>query len=71
MLLDAMVGQDQDHNPKVVDLASIHEIPGNMPGEFRKDNSLGAILTICSSKGRKEADRPERSNGCQWQHPAP
>jgi hypothetical protein len=32
MLLDAMVGQ-ADHSPKVADLASINEIPGNMPGE--------------------------------------
>ncbi|KAJ6051422.1 hypothetical protein N7460_001956 [Penicillium canescens] len=30
MLLDAMVGQ-ADHSPKVADLASINEIPGNMP----------------------------------------
>jgi hypothetical protein len=32
MLLDAMVGQ-ADHTPQVTDLASINEIPGNMPGE--------------------------------------
>lgn len=34
MLLEAMVGQDRDHNPKVADLASIKEVPGDMAGEY-------------------------------------
>lgn len=33
MLLDAMSGQDFNHSPTVVDLASINEIPGEMPGK--------------------------------------
>lgn len=35
MLLDAMSGQDFDHSPNVVDLASINEIPGEMPGKHK------------------------------------
>lgn len=33
MLLGAMVGQEHDHSQTVVDLASINEIPGEMPGK--------------------------------------
>ncbi|KAJ5953279.1 Zinc finger C2H2 [Penicillium verhagenii] len=36
MLLDAMVGQDQTHSQKVVDLASINEIPGDMPAPSKE-----------------------------------
>ncbi|KAJ6129107.1 hypothetical protein N7512_001887 [Penicillium capsulatum] len=33
MLVDAMVAQDHDHSQSVVDLASINEIPAEMPGQ--------------------------------------
>ncbi|KAJ5584940.1 uncharacterized protein N7459_004740 [Penicillium hispanicum] len=36
MRFDAMVLQDQDQSPKVVDLASINEIPGNMPAPSKE-----------------------------------
>ncbi|KAJ5159548.1 uncharacterized protein N7482_006552 [Penicillium canariense] len=38
MLSDVMVGHERDHSPKVVDLASINEIPGNMPAPPSKEN---------------------------------
>jgi len=38
MILDAMVAQSRDRSPKVLDLSSINEIPGNMPGEYHGSN---------------------------------
>ncbi|KAJ6183938.1 hypothetical protein N7519_005239 [Penicillium mononematosum] len=74
MLLDAMVGQDRDHSPKVVDLASIHEIPGNMPApkDSKKQTDLNGQTDkprphVCTTCGRSFArlehlKRHERSH---------
>jgi hypothetical protein len=72
MLLDGMVSQGRDYNSKVADLASINETPGEMPGKLKL-----IIHFLCNSypcihsSERIKEDRPEWSNGCQWQHPAP
>ncbi|CDM31311.1 Transcription factor, fungi [Penicillium roqueforti FM164] len=60
MLLDAMVGQDQDHNPKVVDLASIHEIPGNMPApkDAKKQTDLSGQMGANGNIPPPKTDKP-------------
>ncbi|KAJ5194698.1 uncharacterized protein N7498_008136 [Penicillium cinerascens] len=37
MLFDPMVAQSRDRSPKVVDLASINEVPGNMPAPAKEN----------------------------------
>jgi DNA-directed RNA polymerase subunit RPC12/RpoP len=60
MLLDAMVGQDQDHSAKVVDLASIHEIPGNMPApkESKKQIDLNGQAGANGNIPPPKTDKP-------------
>ncbi|CAG8903475.1 unnamed protein product [Penicillium egyptiacum] len=60
MLLDAMVGQDRDHSPKVVDLASIHEIPGNMPApkDSKKQTDLNGQTGANGNIPPPKTDKP-------------
>jgi hypothetical protein len=50
MLLDAMAGHERDQSPQLVDLASINENPGNMPGK----SFLCGAQSINSSKVFRE-----------------
>ncbi|KAJ5200646.1 Transcription factor [Penicillium cf. griseofulvum] len=60
MLLDAMVGHDQDHSAKVVDLASIHENPGNMPApkESKKQIDLNGQTGANGNIPPPKTDKP-------------
>jgi len=53
MLLGAMVAHHPDHSPQIAELASINEIPGNMPGKcflpLQFDPNLNAIPGILNS----------------------
>ncbi|KAJ5690719.1 hypothetical protein N7462_005111 [Penicillium macrosclerotiorum] len=55
MLLDAMVAQEQSRSPKVVDLASIKEIPGDMPEGLPMDSEL-FLLSVAPMKEKKQAE---------------
>ncbi|KAG0153644.1 hypothetical protein PDIDSM_2298 [Penicillium digitatum] len=60
MPLDAMVGQDRDYSPKVVDLASIHEIPGNMPvpKDSKKQTDLSGQMGANGNIPPPKTDKP-------------
>lgn len=59
MLLDTMVGQDPATSPKVEDLASISEVPVDVPGElmFFEEYaylSVNPNKTSCPERGLEE-----------------
>ncbi|KAJ5894753.1 hypothetical protein N7495_006444 [Penicillium taxi] len=63
MPLDAMVGQSQKHSPKVLDLASINEIP-NMPAPAKENKKQSE--TVVQAHGNHpppKTDKP-RPHGC-------
>ncbi|CAL5873179.1 uncharacterized protein PFLUO_LOCUS7448 [Penicillium psychrofluorescens] len=67
MLLDDMVGQELNHTHKVRDLASIKEIPGNMPGEYDPTrlfphHNLNTAFAASTKDNKKQAE-PNGANG--------
>ncbi|KAJ5647780.1 Zinc fingerC2H2 [Penicillium lividum] len=58
MLFDAMVGHDQTHSQKVVDLASINEIPGDMPAPSKEKKQEANGQTTSGNIPPPKTDKP-------------
>ncbi|KAJ5102237.1 hypothetical protein NUU61_004459 [Penicillium alfredii] len=73
MLLGGMVDQDQDYSPQIADLASINEIPANMPGEFlrSKNKPYAHLLTKCLVVAPKDTKKQPEVNGQAGNIPPP
>ncbi|KAJ5239152.1 hypothetical protein N7468_003771 [Penicillium chermesinum] len=67
MLLDAMSGQDFDHSSTVVDLASINELPGEMPApnkETKKGEANGQVASGNIPPPKTDKPRPHVCTTC-------